>query len=70
VAAIGNKRSGQRRTSGVPGVVAGRLAGGFRQLKPLCSHLSEDGARLAIGRNLRQLQAMGGEVDVLLSFVD
>jgi hypothetical protein len=47
-----------------------QLASDFRKLKPLRSHLSEDGARFAIGRNLRQLQAMGGEVDVLLSFVD
>jgi hypothetical protein len=46
------------------------LAGDFRQPQPLRSHLSEDGARFAIGRNLRQLQAMGSEGDVLLSFVD
>jgi hypothetical protein len=29
-------------------------------LRPLRSHLSEEGARLVIGRNLRQLQAMSG----------
>jgi hypothetical protein len=34
-----------------------KLGGDFRQLKPLRSHLSEDGARFAIGRNLRQLEA-------------
>jgi hypothetical protein len=45
-------------------------AGHFRQFEPLRSHLSQDRARFAIGRNLRQLQAMGGEGDVLLSFVD
>ena len=50
--------------------MAGHLAGDFRQLEPLRSHLSEDRARFEIGRNLRQLQAMGGEGDVLLSFVD
>jgi hypothetical protein len=48
----------------------GNLAGDFGQLQPLRSHLSEDRARFEIGRNLRQLQAMGGEGDVLLSFVD
>ena len=53
-----------------PGRAWRRLAGDFRQLQPLCSHLSEDSARLAIGHNLRQLQAMGSEGDVLLSFVD
>jgi len=42
----------------------------FRQLQPFRGHLSEDGARLAIARNLRKLQAMGSEVDVLLPFVD
>jgi hypothetical protein len=48
----------------------GRLTGDFRQLQPLGGHFFEDSARLVVGRNLRQLQAMGGEVDVLLSFVD
>jgi hypothetical protein len=47
-----------------------QLASDFRKLKPFCSHLSEDCARFAIGPNLRQLQAVGGEVDVLLSFID
>jgi hypothetical protein len=42
----------------------------FRQLQPLRGHLSENGLRFAIGRNLCQLQAMSGEGDVLLSFVD
>jgi hypothetical protein len=46
------------------------LAGAFSQLQPLRGHLSEDEARLVIGRNPRQLQAMGSEIDVLLSFVD
>jgi hypothetical protein len=50
--------------------MTGQLAGVFRQLKPLRCHLFEDGARLTVGRNLRQLQAMGGEGDILLSFVD
>jgi hypothetical protein len=53
--------------------VSGRLPGlarGFRQPQPLRSHFFEDGARLPIGRNLRQLQTMGGEDDVMLSFVD
>lgn len=52
--------SGERRS----------VYGCFRQLKPLCSHLLKDGARLAIGRRLCQLQAMGGIANVLLSFVD
>ena len=42
----------------------------FRQLQPLRGHLFENGVRLAIGRNLCQLQAMSGEGDVSLSFVD
>jgi hypothetical protein len=50
--------------------MTGQLAGDFRQLKPLRCHLFEDGARLTVGRNLCQLQAMGGEGDILLSFVD
>ena len=39
-----------------------RLAGDFSQLQPLGGHLSEDEARLVIGRNPRQLQAMGSEI--------
>jgi hypothetical protein len=58
------------RWRGILESARGQLAGDFRQFKPLRSHLSRDCARFAIGRNLRQLQAMGGEGDVLLSFVD
>jgi hypothetical protein len=46
------------------------LACYFRQLQPLRSHLSEDDARLVVGRNLRQLQAMRRKGDVPLPCVD
>jgi hypothetical protein len=67
-----NIHDGNQGRGGTPSTKTGavQLASDFRKLEPLRSHLSEDGARFAIGRNLRQLQAMGGEVDVLLSFVD
>jgi hypothetical protein len=42
----------------------------FRQLQPLGSHLLKDGARFAVCRRFRQLQAMGGVADVTLSVVD
>ena len=49
-----------------------RLAGDFRQLQPLRSHLSEDGARLVVGRNLRQLYYVRDRTDALarLSAID
>jgi hypothetical protein len=46
------------------------ISGGFHQLKPLRSHRPKDGPRFAIGRRLCQLQAMGGEGDILLAFFD
>jgi hypothetical protein len=52
------------------GNVARSFIGIFRELEPLCGHLSENGARLLISRHLRQLKAMGGIANVLLSFVD
>jgi hypothetical protein len=48
------ERVSQREIS--PGIFPGILW----VLRPLRSHLSEEGARLVIGRNLRQLQAMSG----------
>jgi hypothetical protein len=55
------ERVSQRKIS--PGIFPGILW----VLRPLRSHLSEEGARLVIGRNLRQLQAMSGQGHVLLS---
>jgi hypothetical protein len=46
------------------------ISGGFHQLKPLRSLRPKDGPRFAIGRRLCQLQAMGGEGDILLAFFD
>jgi hypothetical protein len=44
--------------------------GFFRELKPLCGHLFEDGARLLIGCHLCQLKAIGGKADVSLSLFE